>query len=674
MGKESNQAACRYCGSKLGLMQRLSGQEFCSTEHRLEFNREHEEMALARLQTLGPEPPPQQATRKQVAEPVPELASEPAPEPPTPEPAVPFAAFLGPHALDSEGGILVQVELLEPQPPRAIVLNPALRFAPRTWIPPVTAFANPARVLSMEPVVPAIPSEPEPFPRALVPPGRKSLGMTAQQPVPGLLANKEAQVAFDCPARLVHMAPSADPWAICLAQPALVDGDLPAALPAASHWIGVTAKHLNGELVHSPEMLVLQPFLTPPESPLESLTEVAARRPLRLAHRPDPATRYALRPQLTSTPAATPVAVEPQLSSFERLRESLRNRRENPLPPLPAAPATASVFEVGPLVEELVRDVNEILAATEQFTVAGGWPLNLHPGLRVDPNRIPHSAVTKVPLPPCAIVGDPKPVPPAVIRGIHAGVAKSLPQPRAHFFALKVRLHEIDEPFTQLPEGSSKLPLMPHHTAARANDSRQSPLPELAGLQLLAEPPALCAEVQAIQIEPIEIAPAPPLSIETQPGIQPATGIDRRSLSVNLRLQSKAPITLDLVPGMFLSHRECSVPADFQTDRKLPTRSTALQNSGLLSAGKTEVDISEWFLEMTRFSPAMAEPADHDHTTGGNLRLLPRHKSRPLGGAPPTGGKLRWSTPFTQLTGAPVLDPVACGFKSGGTEWDSLSQ
>lgn len=41
---------CRRCGEKLSLLQRLQGQDFCSPEHKAEFQREQEEMALARLQ------------------------------------------------------------------------------------------------------------------------------------------------------------------------------------------------------------------------------------------------------------------------------------------------------------------------------------------------------------------------------------------------------------------------------------------------------------------------------------------------------------------------------------------------------------------------------------------------------------------------------------------------
>lgn len=41
---------CRRCGEKLSLLQRLQGQDFCSAEHRVEFQREQEQMALARLQ------------------------------------------------------------------------------------------------------------------------------------------------------------------------------------------------------------------------------------------------------------------------------------------------------------------------------------------------------------------------------------------------------------------------------------------------------------------------------------------------------------------------------------------------------------------------------------------------------------------------------------------------
>jgi hypothetical protein len=49
---------CRYCGGKLSLLQRLGRHEFCSPEHRQAFQREQEELALARLQmALDPEAP-----------------------------------------------------------------------------------------------------------------------------------------------------------------------------------------------------------------------------------------------------------------------------------------------------------------------------------------------------------------------------------------------------------------------------------------------------------------------------------------------------------------------------------------------------------------------------------------------------------------------------------------
>jgi hypothetical protein len=43
-------ALCRFCGNKLGLLQRLAKSEFCSTAHRTEYLREQEELALACLQ------------------------------------------------------------------------------------------------------------------------------------------------------------------------------------------------------------------------------------------------------------------------------------------------------------------------------------------------------------------------------------------------------------------------------------------------------------------------------------------------------------------------------------------------------------------------------------------------------------------------------------------------
>jgi hypothetical protein len=41
---------CRRCGERLSLIQRLQAQDFCSPEHKLEFQREQESVALARLQ------------------------------------------------------------------------------------------------------------------------------------------------------------------------------------------------------------------------------------------------------------------------------------------------------------------------------------------------------------------------------------------------------------------------------------------------------------------------------------------------------------------------------------------------------------------------------------------------------------------------------------------------
>lgn len=57
--EESDETRCRYCGSKLSLLQRLSRQEFCSPEHRAEYQKEQESLALARLQqsSVSIEPP-----------------------------------------------------------------------------------------------------------------------------------------------------------------------------------------------------------------------------------------------------------------------------------------------------------------------------------------------------------------------------------------------------------------------------------------------------------------------------------------------------------------------------------------------------------------------------------------------------------------------------------------
>ena len=46
-GKSSS---CRFCGKRLGLIQRFSGSEFCSAAHREEFHKEQQELALACLQ------------------------------------------------------------------------------------------------------------------------------------------------------------------------------------------------------------------------------------------------------------------------------------------------------------------------------------------------------------------------------------------------------------------------------------------------------------------------------------------------------------------------------------------------------------------------------------------------------------------------------------------------
>ncbi|MEZ5399331.1 MAG: hypothetical protein R2729_06650 [Bryobacteraceae bacterium] len=90
-----DETRCRYCGGKLSLLQRISRQEFCSPEHRQAFQREQEELALARLQmALEPKtaPPLTPAEGEPVVEEVPEAApgtgfAEPEPEPePAPEP------------------------------------------------------------------------------------------------------------------------------------------------------------------------------------------------------------------------------------------------------------------------------------------------------------------------------------------------------------------------------------------------------------------------------------------------------------------------------------------------------------------------------------------------------------------------------------------------------------
>jgi hypothetical protein len=49
---------CRHCGSKLGLLQRLSKQEFCSAEHRKAYLREQEQLALECLQQSVESPKP----------------------------------------------------------------------------------------------------------------------------------------------------------------------------------------------------------------------------------------------------------------------------------------------------------------------------------------------------------------------------------------------------------------------------------------------------------------------------------------------------------------------------------------------------------------------------------------------------------------------------------------
>ncbi|MBM3740129.1 MAG: hypothetical protein FJW39_30605 [Acidobacteria bacterium] len=46
---------CWLCGAKLSLLQRLQGQGFCSPQHRADFQREQEQMALARLRQTASE-------------------------------------------------------------------------------------------------------------------------------------------------------------------------------------------------------------------------------------------------------------------------------------------------------------------------------------------------------------------------------------------------------------------------------------------------------------------------------------------------------------------------------------------------------------------------------------------------------------------------------------------
>jgi hypothetical protein len=73
---KTDDSQCRFCGNKLSLIQRLSRSGFCSANHRSEYQRRQEELALERLglnkQKAGPPTPPP------APPPEPELELEPA--------------------------------------------------------------------------------------------------------------------------------------------------------------------------------------------------------------------------------------------------------------------------------------------------------------------------------------------------------------------------------------------------------------------------------------------------------------------------------------------------------------------------------------------------------------------------------------------------------------------
>jgi len=68
--QQPEESRCGFCGEKLGLVQRVSGQGFCSSAHRIRYLRDQEELALGRLGVMvteeEPEPEPGLAAQAEI--------------------------------------------------------------------------------------------------------------------------------------------------------------------------------------------------------------------------------------------------------------------------------------------------------------------------------------------------------------------------------------------------------------------------------------------------------------------------------------------------------------------------------------------------------------------------------------------------------------------------------
>jgi len=166
--EENDETRCRQCGAKLSLLQRLSRQEFCSPEHRSDYQKEQESLALARLQqsSLSIEPP----TRLLSPAPDEPAGSSPAPA----DPPQAWFADLSPEP--SAARRPIQSDDMEPEPLPPLWTAGTINLAPEhaKWEPAggggFEDFVTPARgdvftILELDPIA----QETEIGPRFAVP-------------------------------------------------------------------------------------------------------------------------------------------------------------------------------------------------------------------------------------------------------------------------------------------------------------------------------------------------------------------------------------------------------------------------------------------------------------------------------------------------------------------------
>lgn len=134
---------CLYCERPLALLSRLTGAgEFCSKEHRRLYQKEHSQMALARLlqaQPQGPGRGPQRAATVESVVRAPEPAASRVEVRKAPDPAA--AAFVKEPV--TAAPLSGPVRLGPPPQAEAEALRPRWRHLPQCRIPPLPAGVQP---------------------------------------------------------------------------------------------------------------------------------------------------------------------------------------------------------------------------------------------------------------------------------------------------------------------------------------------------------------------------------------------------------------------------------------------------------------------------------------------------------------------------------------------------